>query len=73
MLWYVKGGAAVTDNHYSSFFTATGVVFRPRSGEVTLATIRLNYRFGGPVVAKYPRRFSHQTHQPGSPLVELET
>jgi len=27
VLWYVKGGAAVTDNHYSSFFTASGVVF----------------------------------------------
>jgi len=27
VLWYVKGGAAVTDNKYSSFFTATGVVW----------------------------------------------
>jgi outer membrane immunogenic protein len=27
VLLYVKGGAAVTDNHYSSFFTATNVVF----------------------------------------------
>ncbi len=27
MLGYVKGGAAVTDNRYSSFFTATNVVF----------------------------------------------
>jgi outer membrane immunogenic protein len=27
VLWYVKGGAAVTDNRYSSFFTATNVVF----------------------------------------------
>jgi outer membrane immunogenic protein len=27
LLWYVKGGAAVTDNQYSSFFTATNVVF----------------------------------------------
>ncbi len=27
VLLYVKGGAAVTDNNYSSFFTATGVVF----------------------------------------------
>jgi outer membrane immunogenic protein len=26
VLWYVKGGAAVTDNKYDSFFTATGVV-----------------------------------------------
>ncbi len=25
MLWYVKGGAAVTDNHYSSFFTTTNI------------------------------------------------
>ena len=27
VLWYVKGGAAVTDNKYSSFFTATNIVF----------------------------------------------
>jgi len=27
VLWYVKGGAAVSDNKYSSFFTATGVVW----------------------------------------------
>jgi outer membrane immunogenic protein len=27
LLWYVKGGAAVTDNRYSSFFTGTNVVF----------------------------------------------
>jgi len=27
VLWYVKGGAAVTDNRYRSFFTGTGVVF----------------------------------------------
>ena len=27
LLFYVKGGAAVTDNHYRSFFTATNVVF----------------------------------------------
>jgi len=26
-LFYVKGGAAVTDNHYRSFFTGTNVVF----------------------------------------------
>jgi outer membrane immunogenic protein len=105
VLWYVKGGAAVTDNHYSSFFTATGIVwnqadetrwggavgagvefrFAPnwsvgleydhlfmgnnsvtfpmstiavtRSDyirqDVDMGTVRLNYRFGGPVVAKY--------------------
>ena len=27
VLWYVKGGAAVVDNKYSSHFTATNVVF----------------------------------------------
>lgn len=27
VLWYVKGGAAVTDNKYSSFFTDTSVVW----------------------------------------------
>jgi outer membrane immunogenic protein len=31
VLWYVKGGAAVTDNQYSSFFTATNVVFNQAS------------------------------------------
>jgi outer membrane immunogenic protein len=31
VLWYVKGGAAVTDNKYSSFFTATDVVFNRTS------------------------------------------
>lgn len=31
VLLYVKGGAAVTDNKYSSFFTATGVVFNQAS------------------------------------------
>ena len=31
VLWYVKGGAAVTDNRYSSFFTATNVVFNQAS------------------------------------------
>jgi outer membrane immunogenic protein len=31
VLLYVKGGAAVTDNQYSSFFTATNVVFNQAS------------------------------------------
>jgi outer membrane immunogenic protein len=31
VLWYVKGGAALTDNKYSSFFTASGVVFNQAS------------------------------------------
>lgn len=105
LLWYVKGGAAVTDNKYSSFFTATSVVFNQTSETrwggvvgtglefgfasnwsvaleydhlfmgtkdvtfppstiavtrsdhikqgVDMGTIRLNYRFGGPIVAKY--------------------
>jgi outer membrane immunogenic protein len=105
VLWYVKGGAAVTNNSYSSFFTATGVVFNnvsetrwggavgtgiefgfapnwsvaaeydhlfmgnpnvtfPASNiavtrsdnirqGVDMGTLRLNYRFGGPVIAKY--------------------
>jgi len=105
VLWYVKGGAAVTDNNYSSFFTATGIVwnqtgetrwggaagtglefsFAPNwsvaveydhlfmgnhnvtfpptaiavgrsdtiSQNVDMGTVRVNYRFGGPVVAKY--------------------
>lgn len=105
VLWYVKGGAAVTDNKYSSFFTATNVVFNEASEtrwggavgtgievgfapnwsvgfeydhlfmgnngvtfptsaiavtrndsikqDVDMATVRVNYRFGGPVIAKY--------------------
>jgi outer membrane immunogenic protein len=110
-LWYVKGGAAVTDNSYSSFFpvgnvfAAAGVPFNqvtdtrwggtvgtgvefgfapnwsvaaeynhlfmgnpnvtfPASSiavtrsdnirqSVDMGTVRLNYRFGGPVIAKY--------------------
>jgi outer membrane immunogenic protein len=114
VLWYVKGGAAVIDNHYSSFFDANGVVFNQAdetrwggavgtglefafapnwsvgveydhlfmgtkdvtfpaqptqtptgppslavtrsdsiSQDVDMVTVRLNYRFGGPIVAKY--------------------
>ncbi len=112
VLWYAKGGAAVTDNQYSSFFTGTNVVFNSSSDtrwggavgtgvevgfatnwsvaaeydhlfmgkpnvtfpptviafppftgavgrtdnigqSVDMVTVRLNYRFGGPVVAKY--------------------
>jgi outer membrane immunogenic protein len=105
VLLYVKGGAAVTDNSYSSFFTATGIQFNQASEtrwggaagtgievsfapnwsvaaeydhlfmgnsnvtfpasniavtrsdtikqDVDIGTVRLNYRFGGPVIAKY--------------------
>jgi outer membrane immunogenic protein len=111
VLWYVKGGAAGTDNQYSSFFpvgnvfAAAGVPFNQASDtrwggvvgtgieigfapnwsvaleydhlfmgnpnvtfpvsaiavtrsdnirqDVDMGTIRLNYRFGGPVVARY--------------------
>ena len=105
VLLYVKGGAAVTDNKYSSFFTATGVVFNQASDtrwggtvgtgiefsfapnwsvafeydhlfmgnpsvtfpasaiavtrsdnirqNIDIGTLRVNYRFGGPVIAKY--------------------
>ena len=105
ILLYVKGGAAVTDNKYSSFFTATGIQFNQASDTrwggavgtgvevafapnwsvaaeydhlfmgnpnvtfpasniavtrsdnirqgVDMGTVRLNYRFGGPVIAKY--------------------
>src|SRR5262249_33521758 len=101
-LWYAKGGAAVTDNHYSLSFTATNVVFNQAdetrwggavgtgvefgfapnwsvgieydhlfmgrndvtfpmsaiavtrsdhiSQDVDMGTVRLNYRFGGPIV-----------------------
>jgi outer membrane immunogenic protein len=105
ILLYVKGGVAVTDNKYTSFFTATGIQFNQASGtrwggavstgieigfapnwsaaveydplfmgspnvvfpasaiavtrsdnirqDVDIGTVRVNYRFGGPVVAKY--------------------
>ena len=105
ILLYLKGGAAVTDNKFSSLFTATGVQFNSASDsrwggavgtgieigfapnwsvafeydhlfmgnpnitfpataiavtrsdnikqDVDMGTVRINYRFGGPVVAKY--------------------
>ena len=105
VLWYVKGGAAITDNRYSSYFTATNVVFNQTNDtrwggavgtgveisfapnwsvgfeynhlfmgtqnivfaptaaavgrtddvrqDVDMGTVRINYRFGGPVIAKY--------------------
>jgi outer membrane immunogenic protein len=105
VLWYVKGGAAVTTNKYSTFFTANGVVYNEaresrwggvvgtgieigftpnwsvaleydhlfmgnkgvtfpasaiavtRSDDikqgVDMGMVRVNYRFGGPVVARY--------------------
>jgi outer membrane immunogenic protein len=107
VLWYVKGGAAVTSDKYNGFITATGLVFdsvnetrwggvvgtglefgfapnwsvaveydhmfmgtrtldfysTTASGvfsredrihqDVDIATIRVNYRWGGPVVARY--------------------
>lgn len=105
MLLYVKGGAAITDNQYSSHFTASNVVFNQASetrwggavgtglefgfapnwsvgveydhlfmgnNSVTfpasaiavtrsdsirqgldMGTVRLNYRFGGPIAGNY--------------------
>ena len=111
ILWYVKGGAAVTDNKYSNIFTVNNVVaaagtqfnaatdtrwggvvgtgveigFAPNWSvaveydhlfmgspniafpptniavgradnirqDVDMGTLRVNYRFGGPVIAKY--------------------
>jgi outer membrane immunogenic protein len=105
VLLYVKGGAAVTDNRYTSAFTATAVVFNSASEtrwggtvgagiefgfapnwsvgleydhlfmgsnsvvfpasaiavtrtdtikqDVDMGTVRINYTFGGPVVARY--------------------
>jgi outer membrane immunogenic protein len=106
-LFYVKGGAAVTDNRYRSFVTATGVLAGTASDDlrwggvagvgveygfasnwsaaieydhlfmqdrtvsftdtaigglfandrirqdIDLVTVRVNYRWGGPVIAKY--------------------
>jgi outer membrane immunogenic protein len=105
VLWYLKGGAAVTDNKYTSAFTATGVVFNQTTEtrwggaigtgiefsfapdwsvgfeydhlfmgnrnvtfpvtaiavtrsdnirqDIDMGTVRVSYRFGGPVIAKY--------------------
>jgi outer membrane immunogenic protein len=105
VLWYVKGGGAVTSNRYSTFFTGTGVVYNQASEtrwggavgtgvelsfapdwsvafeydhlfmgshnvdfgataiavgrsdtisqSVDIGTVRINYRWGGPVIAKY--------------------
>ena len=107
MLWYVKGGAAVTSNEYNGNITATGVRFDTAnesnrwggavgtglefsfaqdwsvaleydhlfmgtrttnftsvvtggptrmdsiSQDVDIGTVRVNYRWGGPVIAKY--------------------
>jgi outer membrane immunogenic protein len=102
VLWYVKGGAAVTDNKYNGFlagavfdqasetrwggvvgtglefgfspnwsvaveydhlfmgnrnvnFTAPGGFTRTDNirQDVDMGTVRVNYRWGGPVVAKY--------------------
>ena len=105
VLWYVKGGAAVTDNKYDSYFTATGTIFNssnetrwggavgtgveigfapnwsvafeydhlfmgthnvtfPPSAiavgrtdnvhqDIDIGTVHVNWRFGGPVIAKY--------------------
>jgi outer membrane immunogenic protein len=106
VLWYVKGGAAVTDDHFSGVATATGVAFdrandarwgaavgtgvefafapswslgfeydhlfmgnrditltttlngaisrTDRIGQdVDMATVRVNYRWGGPSISKY--------------------
>jgi|SRR5579864_4894117 len=108
VLWYVKGGAAVTADKYNGFLTGTGIAFDQASEtrwggavgtglevgfaqnwsvgveydhlfmgsrslnftstvapagtssrvdsikqDVDMATVRVNYRWGGPVVAKY--------------------
>ncbi len=105
VLWYAKGGAAVTHNKYNGYVTATGTLLdsanetrwggsigtgvevgfapnwtvgveydhlfmgtnninltTPAGGasrtdsikqDVDLATVRVNYRWGGPVIAKY--------------------
>jgi hypothetical protein len=46
----MKLRAAVTDNSYSSFFSEYDRLFM---GNVDMGTVRVNYRFGGPVAARY--------------------
>lgn len=46
LLWYVKGGAAVTDNQYSSFFTATGIVWNHASETRWGGTVGTGLEFG---------------------------
>ena len=46
VLLYVKGGAAVTDNQYSSFFTATNVVFNQASETRWGGAVGAGFEFG---------------------------
>ena len=46
VLLYVKGGAAVTDNQYSSFFTATTVVFNQASETRWGGAVGAGFEFG---------------------------
>src|SRR5438105_7281512 len=46
VLWYVKGGAAVTDNKYSNAFTATGVVYNQASDTRWGAAVGTGIEFG---------------------------
>jgi outer membrane immunogenic protein len=77
VLWYVKGGAAVTDNKYNSFFTATGVVFNQASetrwGGVAGTGIEIGFAPNWSVAAGYDQsvhgraqhhipRFRHRGH-----------
>jgi len=45
-LWYVKGGAAVTDNKYNSFFTETNIVFNQTSETRWGAVVGTGLEFG---------------------------
>jgi outer membrane immunogenic protein len=61
ILAYVKGGAAVTDNKYSSFFTATGVVFNQttetRWGGAVGAGIELGFARNWSIGVEYDHLF----------------
>ena len=46
VLLYVKGGAAVTDNKYNSFFTGTGVIFNSASETRWGGTVGAGIEFG---------------------------
>jgi outer membrane immunogenic protein len=61
ILLYVKGGAAVTDNKYSSFFTATGIQFNQASdtrwGGAVGTGIEVGFAPNWSVAAEYDHLF----------------
>jgi len=61
VLWYVKGGGAVTDNKYGSFFTANSVVFNQatesRWGGAVGTGLEIGFAPNWSVAVEYDRLF----------------